>query len=77
MGGYDALVPCGGVPGLQPMAWLDASILQRLAQQVFKKLLLVLVAPPAGGVCRGPQDLLAMSVSEVHVRRWTPRPGQV
>lgn len=54
------------------LSWLDAHILQRLARQVLKQLLLLYVVVPPGLLLAGPECLQQLTVREVLVQRWVP-----
>eukprot|EP00878_Enallax_costatus_P014238 GHUV01014893.1.p1 GENE.GHUV01014893.1~~GHUV01014893.1.p1 ORF type:complete len:524 (+),score=214.67 GHUV01014893.1:625-2196(+) len=54
------------------MSWLDAPILQRLARQVLKHLLLLYVVVPPNLQLTDPGCIQQMAVREVLVKRWVP-----
>lgn len=54
------------------MSWLDAHILQRLARQVLKQLLLLYVVVPEGFQLQPPECIRQLAVREVLVKRWVP-----
>ncbi|KAF8069390.1 TSEN2 [Scenedesmus sp. PABB004] len=54
------------------LAWLDAHIMQRLARQVLKQLLLLYVVAPPGLSFDRPDCVDRLAVREVLVSRWVP-----
>lgn len=76
-GGGDGSESPGAAPGGAPasntrLAWLDAHIMQRLARQVLKRLLLLYIVVPAGVTLSVPDCLAQLSVREVLLQRWVP-----
>eukprot|EP00877_Chromochloris_zofingiensis_P012453 jgi/Chrzof1/7461/Cz02g24250.t1 len=54
------------------LAWLDVQVAQRLARQVFKRLLLLYVMLPPAQQLHAPLCMQQTAVQEVIVRRWVP-----
>jgi hypothetical protein len=54
------------------LQWLDAHIMQRLARQVLKQLLLFYVVLPQGLPLESPSCLQHLSVREILMQRWQP-----
>lgn len=54
------------------MLWLDAHILQRLARQVLKQLLLLYVVVPEGVSLQSHACMQQLAVKEALVKRWVP-----
>jgi hypothetical protein len=64
-GGLDAL------PSTQ-LAWLDACIMQRLARQVLKEMMLLYVVVPAGTSLLEFKCIDSFQIREVFLQRWVP-----